>query len=894
MAQYTGVNIRIGADVTGFKNGLKDAVKGIKVDFDALKNSNKSVNVEFDRLIKNASNSKKNIGELRKEIKEVSNISFKGLSTKEIEKVQARLKELRTQLKELNGTSVKPKVELPKQTNVGGGLGNIKGAVIGGMAALGVADVTGDVIRLTSEYQKYQAVLTNSLGSQQLVNDKMAMLKDYAATTPFQLTELTAAYVKLCNQGFVPTKAQMVLMGDLASSTGKSFDQLAEAVLDAQTGEFERLKEFGIKAKKSGDDVTFSFKGVETTVKNNASAIQGYILGLGKLQGVMGSNAAISATLGGKISNLKDQWDGMLTSIGQGNNGVLTGAVSMLSKMIDNIGSIGVAVGVAGAAYGAFSIAIGVNNALLAANAAGQASTGIVALGKAIMTATGLQRIFNVTALANPYVWIAGVVAAVGALVAGLILARKETLALLGIKTKKESSSTDESTRFVKQKMSLWTGADSGLEGYHKADYYNKDKGDAAEKLAYWRKMYSEGKATGFKNNDEQEILQEIKNYKSLIATMEQYKVVGTDVVKLTEKITKTGSSSSTSKDKKDKVHKDTPLESYNKEEVAIKKNYEIASISEDDYNKKRLENLNKYLVELAKVGKKDDKKEQEYKDLSLKVWFDDSNKEAYKELNNIQEELQKQADAQPIKVPTFVENVENELKNRKSKKNADKVQIAADYKEYRKKGGKALAGGDTGEVNGQLLDYYIQQQDELQTLIALKDTYTATDGINGLASAMQSLASVTSGGASAWISYGSNALNALASLIPVLQKMFLLNQAVSFSEAVSGAMKMPWPLSIVALGLNIAAVVAAFASIPKFASGGIVPGSSYAGDTTMIAANAGERILTTGQQGTLDRVLSSGNASSSSGGGEVVFRIEGTTLVGILNKQNKFKNSYL
>jgi len=60
----------------------------------------------------------------------------------------------------------------------------------------------------------------------------------------------------------------MVKLGDLASSTGKSFDQLAEAVLDAQTGEFERLKEFGIKASANGDKVTFSFKEQKTTVEN--------------------------------------------------------------------------------------------------------------------------------------------------------------------------------------------------------------------------------------------------------------------------------------------------------------------------------------------------------------------------------------------------------------------------------------------------------------------------------------------------------------------------------------------------------------------------------------------------------------------------------------------------
>jgi hypothetical protein len=36
---------------------------------------------------------------------------------------------------------------------------------------------------------------------------------------------------------------------------GKDMMQMIEAVADASTGEFERLKEFGIKASKQGDQV---------------------------------------------------------------------------------------------------------------------------------------------------------------------------------------------------------------------------------------------------------------------------------------------------------------------------------------------------------------------------------------------------------------------------------------------------------------------------------------------------------------------------------------------------------------------------------------------------------------------------------------------------------------
>lgn len=91
---------------------------------------------------------------------------------------------------------------------------------------------------------------------------------------------MTESYIKLVNRGFKPTREEIISLGDLASSQGKQFDQLTEALLDAQTGEFERLKEFGVKAKVSGDQVAFTFKGVTTTVSKTDDAIRAYVLSL--------------------------------------------------------------------------------------------------------------------------------------------------------------------------------------------------------------------------------------------------------------------------------------------------------------------------------------------------------------------------------------------------------------------------------------------------------------------------------------------------------------------------------------------------------------------------------------------------------------------------------------
>lgn len=207
-------------------------------------------------------------------------------------------------------------------------------AVAGYFAVDQLAMVVGKIVSVRAEFEKYQAVLANSLGSQTEANKSMKDLAEFSARTPFQLNEITGAYVKLVNQGFKPSMEEMTKMGDLASSTGKSIDQLVEAQLDAYTGEYERLKEFGIKASKSGDQVTFTFKGVSTTVKDTSESIKNYLLSLGDIQGVSGSMAAISQTLGGSISNLGDAWDALMNNLGKQTGGAMKVAISALTGLL--------------------------------------------------------------------------------------------------------------------------------------------------------------------------------------------------------------------------------------------------------------------------------------------------------------------------------------------------------------------------------------------------------------------------------------------------------------------------------------------------------------------------------------------------------------------------------
>lgn len=212
--------------------------------------------------------------------------------------------------------------------------GNAARAVVAFVAASGLSRFIDNIIRTTAEFQKLSAVLINSLGSRSEAQQALKDIQEFASRTPFSVVELTDSFVKLVNQGFKPTIDELENLGDLASAQGKSFDQLTEAIIDAQTGEFERLKEFGIRASKEGDRVTFTFKGVKTQTDFTNESIREYILSLGDLQGVSGGMAAISETLGGKISNLGDNIDALLNNIGSATSGLIGGILNLANNAI--------------------------------------------------------------------------------------------------------------------------------------------------------------------------------------------------------------------------------------------------------------------------------------------------------------------------------------------------------------------------------------------------------------------------------------------------------------------------------------------------------------------------------------------------------------------------------
>ena len=238
----------------------------------------------------------------------------------------------------------KPQAQNIPTQNIPKGVGGLPNALVGQVGrlipaiggALALGGVALQIKEVTQQFEKYRTVLRNTFQSSTKANQEFEKIKDFAKDTPYSVDELTGSFVKLVNRGFNPTKEELTNMGDIAASQGKSFDQLTEAVLDAQTGEFERLKEFGIKAKTTGDIVTLSFKGVEKQVKKtDEGALRNAIISFGQLQGVAGGMEAQSQTLEGKLSNLGDSFDSLFSNIGGKGIGAFGALIDVVKEAVD-------------------------------------------------------------------------------------------------------------------------------------------------------------------------------------------------------------------------------------------------------------------------------------------------------------------------------------------------------------------------------------------------------------------------------------------------------------------------------------------------------------------------------------------------------------------------------
>lgn len=188
------------------------------------------------------------------------------------------------------------------------------GAAIGGLET--ARRVFESLVSAQRNFDKLNSGLITMTGSAENAEKAFSVLQQFAKETPYGLNQAVEGFTKLVALGLDPSKEALISYGNTASAMGKDLNQMIEAVADAATGEFERLKEFGIKASQQGDKVSFTFRGVTTTVKKSSEEIQKYLLNIGNTD-FAGAMDIRSKTLDGALSSLADTFDGLVLNIAQ-------------------------------------------------------------------------------------------------------------------------------------------------------------------------------------------------------------------------------------------------------------------------------------------------------------------------------------------------------------------------------------------------------------------------------------------------------------------------------------------------------------------------------------------------------------------------------------------------
>lgn len=212
-----------------------------------------------------------------------------------------------------------------KTTSQLNGLTKAAGAAAAAVVSLETAkQVFSALVDSQRNFDKLNSGLITMTGSAENAAKAFSVLQQFAKETPYGLNQAVEGFTKLVALGLNPSKDALISYGNTAAAMGKDLNQMIEAVADASTFEFERLKEFGIKSSQQADTVSFTFRGVTTTVKKNSEEIQKYLLNIGNTD-FAGAMETRSKTLDGQLSSLADSFDGLVLAVAQSGFGDAVG-----------------------------------------------------------------------------------------------------------------------------------------------------------------------------------------------------------------------------------------------------------------------------------------------------------------------------------------------------------------------------------------------------------------------------------------------------------------------------------------------------------------------------------------------------------------------------------------
>ena len=217
------------------------------------------------------------------------------------------------------------------------GVTNTLRLAAGAAAAFATGAVVQGIVGQYRAYERYRTVLTTFLGTQDKANAELARLQKLADTLPQDLSDITQAFTIFSRFGLDTSSKSLTAFSNIATANAKSFTQLGEAVADALTGEFERLKEFGIKVSRENDGFVARIGEQQVAVAGTSQELVKQLMELGMEGGKFAGAAAANAdTLNQSISNLQGALFTTSVSIMEQFGPALKDVVNDLSELLRN------------------------------------------------------------------------------------------------------------------------------------------------------------------------------------------------------------------------------------------------------------------------------------------------------------------------------------------------------------------------------------------------------------------------------------------------------------------------------------------------------------------------------------------------------------------------------
>lgn len=296
-------------------------------------------------------------------------------------------------------------------------LSEIGSLAAGGLAAVGLAQLPGQIIKVRGEFQQLEISFNTMLGSAEKANKLLGEVTQFAALTPYGLRDTAAATKQLLayGEGADTVISTLTKLGDIASGIGAPLGDIAYLYGTTMTqGRLytQDLNQFTGRGIPMIKELAKVFGVAENEVRGLVEAgkvgfpeVQQAINNLTKEGSMFGGlMEAQSKSIPGLIAQLGDAFDMALNNIGKQQEGVLTDSIKLAIGVVENYEDIVDVLKVVIATYGAYRTALLVAAAAQNSAAISGAVANWFSYARSVKTATDAQTLFNLTVRANPYV----------------------------------------------------------------------------------------------------------------------------------------------------------------------------------------------------------------------------------------------------------------------------------------------------------------------------------------------------------------------------------------------------------------------------------------------------------------------------------------------------------